>query len=117
LPGIEAEAGDVPDSAHALSVVLGSVRLRCVFDHYEIPPGGDLHDRVHIGRLAIEMNWHDRAGPRRDPGLDLADIHRAGVGIDIDENRGGTRVSDRRHGRDEGHGYCYHLIAGTDSRG
>ena len=37
-----------------------AVRLRGVLDHRDAVPRGDRQDRVHVGRLPVEMHRHDR---------------------------------------------------------
>ena len=37
---------------------------------------GDLEDRVHVGRLAVEVDRQDRLGPRRDRGFDHGRVDR-----------------------------------------
>ena len=44
------------------------VRLRAVFDDRQAVPRGDRLERRHVGRLAVEVHRHDRAGARRDGG-------------------------------------------------
>ena len=61
-----------PMAADAAAVVFGAVRLGGVLDHDQAVLPGDLHDRVHVGRLAVEVDRHDGLGPRRDRRLDRA---------------------------------------------
>jgi hypothetical protein len=60
------------------------VRLCRILDHDQVAALRDFHDRIHVGRLAVQMHRHDRARPRCYARFDLVDIHRAGDGIDID---------------------------------
>ena len=95
----------------------GTLRLRHVLDHREPMPAGQRHDRLHVGRLAVEMDGHDRPGARRDR-------RRNPVGIDV--GAGGRRLdrhglgTDRRHrqpGRDVGIGRHDDLVARTEIPG
>ena len=46
----------LPDAA---PVVLGAVRLARVLDDQQPVALRDLQDRIHVGRLAVEMDRHD----------------------------------------------------------
>ena len=49
--------------------VPGSLRLRAVFDDFQPVFPGQVHNRVHVRRLAVKMHRHDGFGSRRDCGL------------------------------------------------
>ena len=57
--------------ADAPALVLGAVRLAGVLDHDQAVASRDRQDRIHVGRLAVEVHRHDRLGPRRDRRFDL----------------------------------------------
>ncbi len=44
----------------------GALRLGHVLDHLQAVLGGQRHDCVHVGRLAVEMDRHDRLRARRE---------------------------------------------------
>jgi hypothetical protein len=76
----------------------------------------ELHQRVEVGRLAVEVDGQDRLRPRRQPPLHLRRIERIRHGIDVREDGprpGALDPDDRRHAgvrsRD-------HLVAGLDAR-
>jgi hypothetical protein len=87
LARIEAEAAGVAEAADRAVLVDRAVRLARVLDHLEPVALGDLEDGVHVGRVAVEMDRHDRLRLRRDLRLDLVDVHRERDRIDVDEHR------------------------------
>ena len=115
LAGIEAEARQIAQAAAAPAVMLGRVRLRRVLDHPQAVPPGDGQDRVHVGRLAVEMHRHDGPRARRDRRLDLGRIQVVGIGRNVDKHRRRAGLVDRLGGRVEGERGCDHLIARADA--
>ena len=79
------------------------VGLGGVLDDRDAAAAADLQERLHVGRLAVQVDRQDRPGPPRDLALDLAQVHRVGDRIDVDEDRRGPDVADRPGGGDEGH--------------
>src|SRR6476661_10323062 len=71
LPRIKTESCGVADRTHPLTTPTSAVCLCSVFDDFQSMFPSDLHDRVHIARLAVKMNRYDRFGPRRNRRLDL----------------------------------------------
>ena len=114
LGEVEAEAAEVPDGSGAAAPVFSAVRLGGVLDDDQVMPRGDLHDRVHIGHLAVQVHGQDGSGARGDPRLDLADVHQIGARIDIDEDRRRADHDDRFGSGEEGVRNRDDLIARTD---
>ena len=73
--GIETERRGIADRSDALSAPASAVRLGCVFDHFQIVLARDLHDRVHVARLAVKVDRDDGFRPRRDRRLDERRVH------------------------------------------
>src|ERR1043165_335713 len=71
LSRIKTESCCIADRTHALTAPTSTVRLCCVFDDFQSMLASDLHDRIHVARLAVKMNGYDRFGPRRNCGFDL----------------------------------------------
>ncbi len=114
LARIEAEGAKRPDGPGAAPLVPGAVGLAGVLDHRQAVPGGDLEDRVHVGRLAVQVDGHDRPGAWRDGRFDQSriDVVRARVDVDPDGRRAGerncARAGDERSRRRD------HLVARAD---
>ena len=66
LARIEAEAAGQADAAGARASIFSAVRLAGILDDGNAVALGDRRDRVHVGHLAVEMDGHDRLGPRRN---------------------------------------------------
>ena len=108
--GIAQGAG--PPSAHARA--LG---LRHVLDDLEAMLGGQRHDRVHVGRLPIKVNRHDRPRPGRQGSGDPVGIDVRSAGRRLDRHH---LCPDRRHGepgRDIGIGRHDDFVAGAEVPG
>ena len=63
------------------------------------------------------MHHHDRAGARRDRGLDGGRVGIEGARIDVDEDRRAARVVDGTGGGEEGEGRRDHLVARLEIEG
>jgi hypothetical protein len=63
--------------------------------------------------LAVEADGHDRLGAGADLGLDQGRVDIAGVGLDVDEDRGGADQDDDLGGGDEGEGGGDDLVTGA----
>src|SRR5580704_4652030 len=73
---IEAETSNVADTAEPAAVIVRARRLRTILDNAQSVATRYQRDRIHVGRLAIEMDWNDRLGPRRDGRFDQRRIDR-----------------------------------------
>ena len=73
----------------------------------------DLHQRIEIDALAVEMYRNDRTGARRDSRFDLADVHQKIVIPDVDKDRTSAENLDRGYRRHRGVRHRDHLVAGT----
>ncbi len=115
LSRVEAEAAAQPERAGPLAVVTCPVGLGGVLDDRNAPATTDLQQRTHVGGLAVEVNRQDRPGSARDLPLHLAQVHRVGDRIDVDEDRPGPDVADGPGRRHEGHRHRDDLIPGPHS--
>ncbi len=97
--------------------VFRAVRLRGIFDHDQSVPPRYFHDRVHVGRLAVEMHGQDRLGAGRDRGLDRGRIHGERARIDIHQHRPRSGVDDRGNAGDKSKRDGDDFIARTNSGG
>ena len=114
LGRIEAEHAGSPGSALARADG-GAVRLRGVLHDGQAAALGDVGDGDHIGRLAVQADRLNRAGPGGDGRLELVRIHREVVRSNVHEDGAGAGVQHRGRARDEGEGDCDDLVAGADS--
>jgi hypothetical protein len=88
--------------------------LRGVFDHRKAALRRDGVDLVHVRRLTVERDRHDRPRARRDCALEEPRIEVAGVGLDIDQHRLRPEEHDHLHGCDEGERAGDHFVARLD---
>ena len=115
LARVETEAGHVAHTADAPALVLCSVGLATVLDHHQTVLLGDLENRVHVGRLAIQVYWDDRLRLVGDRRLQCRHVQRERLRIDVDEDRRGAGVVDGRRGRDERERHGDDFIAPADT--
>ena len=115
LARIETEARHIADAAHRTPFIFRSVGLRRVFDHNQPMPARHVHNRVHVGRLAVEMHGQDRLRARRDRGLNRGRIHRESAGINIHQNGARSAVGDGGNAGDKSERHGDDFIARTDS--
>ena len=85
LQRLEAEEACVAQRANRPSVVRRTERVRAVFDHAQVVPRGDPHDRIHVARQAVQMSGHDRARVWRDRAFQSRGIEGERGGIDVCE--------------------------------
>jgi len=116
LAGEETGATQSAQVATLLTLVFSAEDLGGIFDDRDVAVAGrDGVDGVHVRRLAIEADRHDRLGLGGDPGLDLGRVDVAGVGLDVHEDGGGTNQDNHLGGGDEGEGGGDDLVAGTNA--
>ena len=111
----EAYGGGVAEFSDLEAIAASADGLRVILDDLEIVLVGDLANGLHVGALAIEVDWHQQFGAGRDRGLDLARIDTVRAGIGIDKHDGRSGEPDGFRGREEGVGGGDALVAGTDS--
>src|SRR5439155_9084339 len=59
LVGVEGEDARVAKGSHRPALVGGADRLAGVLDDVKSVAARDLEDRVHVGRLAEDVDWED----------------------------------------------------------
>ena len=98
---------EIPEAAAGVAAIGLAVHFRGVLDHAQIMFARHLKDRIKIDRQTVDVHQHDRAGPRRDRGLDGVGRHVPGHRIAIDDHRSkagandGGGAADNRKGRDD----------------
>ena len=93
---------------------MGTEGLRAVLHQQQLVILGDPGQRGHVGRLAEQVHWQDRARARRDGRGHGLGIDVEGAGIDVDEHGLGAHVADRLRGGDEREGRGDHLVPGPE---
>jgi hypothetical protein len=88
------------------------VGLGRVLEHREPVLGCDRQDRIHVRRVAVEVDRQDQLRARRDRRLELRGVHRERGRLHVDEHGAGAVQQDRLAGGDEGVRDGYHLVAG-----
>jgi len=79
LVELQAESPRVAEGAQTAAAISGSGGLADVLDQHEIVLLGDRSECVHRGGRPAHVHGEDRAGPRRDPPLDIGRIERHAI--------------------------------------
>ena len=58
-----------------------------IFNDRQAVRFGEAKKGIHVHRMAVDVNGHDRARAWRDPALNLTDVHAPGSRIAIHQNR------------------------------
>src|SRR5215475_10082849 len=83
---VEAEtAGDTKRSSFT-ALILRAMSLTGILDDRDSVFVGDLHNCVHIGSLAVEIDGYDRTGLVGDGSFEECWIHCEADRIDVDED-------------------------------
>jgi hypothetical protein len=101
LGDVEAEAPEVAERSRGVPVVARLDGVSAVFDDDQLVTRRQIPDGRDITRPAGEVHGDDRAGPRRDGGLDGRGVDVHGARIDIGEKRCGAGMDDCVGGRAE----------------
>ena len=117
LARCEAEAGDVGPRADRAAVDRRSERKAGILDDGEAVPPGNRAERRQIRRVTVEVYRQDRGRPRRDSGVDLHRIDVAGIGLDVDPDRGSAGMVNRCRRSDVAVRRRDDLIAAPDAEG
>src|SRR5207302_4569478 len=76
LSGIKRKGAYVPKCPNSPAFVLSHVRLSTIFNYPKFMLSSDCHDRVHVGRLTIKMDWDDTDSCRCDLCFDQCRVDR-----------------------------------------
>src|SRR6266550_2396126 len=115
LTRIKTETAQVADAPNSAPLVLSAMSLGRVFDDNQIVTPCDLQNGIHVGRLPVEMNGHDRFCAFGDRALDQTCVHCVGLQIDIYEYGYGSCIMNGRDGGNESKGHCDYFITGSDA--
>ena len=124
LGGVERERDEVGEVESRLgrsdhpSVDESGQRVRGVLDHRQAVAACDVVDGLHVSRVAVQVDGHDRLHARRalDGGLYLLGVDVEGVGLDVDEHRFGELMLDDVDRRGERHRGADHGVAFADAQ-
>ena len=116
LVAVEAEGGDVGKRAYRLAANLGTVRLRRVFDDEQSVAPRDADNRIHVRRMAPQMNGDDSTRLRRDLRFQFGGIDAPDVPVHIDEHRLTAAIRDRVRTGDESERRHKHLVIRSQSQ-
>ena len=95
--GIKTERGDVADRTTAQAFVERAVRLARILDDHQIVGARDGENRIHVGRLTVQVYGQDRLGAGCDGAFDLRDVNKSEHRITIDQHRRGSGFGNRQH--------------------
>ncbi len=112
---VGAEGGAVAEGADLVAAEGRPVRLAGVLDHLEAVPPRDPEDRLHVGRQAVQVDGDDRAGARREGGLDPRGVQVHRRPVDVDEHGDRVVVQAARRRRRPRVGRHDHLVARADA--
>lgn len=84
---METETGNITKRSRTLALVLDAKRVRRIIDDLQLILVGNPRDLLDIADIAVDMNWHDGTGAVRDQRLELVDIYREILWIDITKDR------------------------------
>jgi hypothetical protein len=74
--------------------VSGKMRLATILHDPKIVSSGDRHDRIHIGRLTVKMDWNNAHCGGGDLSLDIVGIDRERFLICVTEYDPAARLRD-----------------------
>ena len=101
---VEGIAGEITEESDGFAAVGRAPGLGAVFDDEQVMLAREGHDRVHVGRVAGEMDDHDRLGFRREAAADVGGVEIVGVRVDVGEDGHELLVEDADDGAHVGDG-------------
>ena len=94
LAGIEREPARIAEIACPPTIEHRPVRLRGILDHLQTMPLRNRPHLCHSHGAAIEMNYHNRLGARRNRSLDQILVYKPRLPLRLDKNRRAAAVAD-----------------------
>ena len=91
--------------------------LTGILDDDEMVTTGNLQNRIHVCRLAVQVDRQDGPGALGDRCLDQTRVDGVGLRVDVHEHGRGAAVADRRDGGNEGERHGDDFVAGPDAGG
>src|SRR5438874_5944790 len=94
LRGVEAETPQRTRASGSAPVPARAVRLGGVFDQPEPALAGELLEPVEVDATPVQVDGHDRAGPRGDRGPDEVWVYGCDRLVHVDEHGYGADRGD-----------------------
>ena len=116
LRRVETEAARLTPAPDRTLSERGAVRLAGVLDDHDAFLVGDLQERRHITRIAVEMYWKKCLGARVDLLRDGLRRQRQGFTVHVGEDRSRSGSTDRERGKRRGHRGGDHLVPRTNAQ-
>ena len=110
---MEAVAPQMADGTESAPPVTGTYALGGVFNHVQMVPPGNLHNRIHLARHARIMNYADGAGAVRDSRFNQRLVNILRIRPDVHEHRNAAAQHKRVRRGDERIGRHDNLVAGA----
>jgi hypothetical protein len=114
LVPVEGEGADAPDGSHAPPLVPRPVGLGGVLDDLQTMLGRHGEERVHVDRVAVEVDRDDCAGPRGQLPSRVHRVDAPRLWFGIDQHGDRPREADDVGRRDEGQVRDQDLVARPD---
>src|SRR6266571_2982485 len=114
LVGVEGEDGDRVEGADLVPLVFGADRVGRVLDDRQVEFFCQGADRVHVARLAGEVDRNDGLCFYGDLLPYFACVDVQGTGLDVDQNRLCAAQDNHADRRGEGHGGSDDLVSRLD---
>ena len=112
----EGPRADVADRADAAASIAGAVCLCAVLDHLDPARARKLHDRIHVRRIAAEVNDDDRAGAIGQHRPDCFSRDVAAIALHIGKDGDCSGIHDARRRSDEAARRDHDFIASADAQ-
>jgi len=90
---IKAKTPQIANAPNAFASILRAMSLTGIFYHKKVMLSGDLHDLLHVSRMAVKVHGDNSPCSLCDLILYLSRIDTARIRVNIDKNRPGA-VSD-----------------------
>jgi hypothetical protein len=94
LTWVKRKRRSVSKGSNVSPLVSGKMRLATILYDPKIVPSCDGHDRVHIRRLPVKMNWNNANGGGCDLSLDIVGVDRERFFICVAEYDPTARLRD-----------------------
>src|SRR4029077_6381078 len=100
--GVKRERRGISKASNVSPLVPGKMRLSTIFYDPKIVPFCDGHDRIHIRRLPVKMDWNNADCGWSDFSLDIVGINGESFLICVAEYDPAARLRDCLRRRDPG---------------
>src|SRR5262249_26689254 len=98
-------------------IISGDIRVAGVLDHDKTMPSSNTPNRIHVGRMSVEVYRNNRFGARRNRTFQLRGVHSVGLGIDIHQDGSSATIGNSKSGGDKGIGGSYSFVSRANAVG